>query len=432
MKVTLIQPRYFNIWESLAMGYLGSYAKAHFDGKLDINYFQAYFDEDKNILEEAVRSDIVAFSCTSPTFSHALKLARILKQENPRIHTVFGGWHVSAVPEDVLEHSEIDQIVVGEGEAAFLDILNGNRERIVRGRIVHTLDELPFPDREMIRNQREIDLCQKMVGERITSFQSCRGCPFNCIFCAEKTITGKFHRRNNPLRNRSPDNLLDEIISVNEKYKLDRFKFADATWNTSPHKVISFCHAKISLKFDLPFECNIHASLATHEMFEWMAKANCKQINVGVESGSPAIMLKNKKGITRDKVEKVFQWASEVGIERRAYFQIGMIDENEKDIKMTEEFIEKIQPDIVGITITCPYPGTDLYSRSKYKSINWAETDEYSNDFWHTKYLTNQDLKDWQRYLSNKFYGKLAWHNKLLLNKKKNLDPIFSIVMTED
>lgn len=420
MKVTLIQPRYFNIWESLAMAYLGSYAKAHFEGNLDINYFQAYFDEDKIILEEAVRSDIVAFSCTSPTFSHALKLAHILKQENPKIRTVFGGWHVSAVPEDVLEYPEIDQIVVGEGEAAFLDILNGNSERIVRGRIVSSLDELPFPDRDMILNHREIDLCQRMVGERITSFQSCRVCPFSCIFCAEKIITGRFHRKNNPLRSRSPDSLLDEIISVSEKYKLDRFKFVDATWNTSPQKVIAFCHTKIFQKFNLPFECNIHAGLANPEIFEWMAKANCKQINVGVESGSPAIMLKNKKGITRDNVKKVFKWAREAGIERRAYFQIGMIDENEEDIKMTEEFIEEIQPDIVGITITCPYPGTELYLHNKYKNINWASTDEYSNDFWHTKYLSNLDLKKWQKYLCNKFYGKLVWHNKLLLKEDNN------------
>ena len=421
MRVTLIQPRYFNIWESIALGYIGSYVKAHYKKRLDINYFQAFFDDDKVILEEAVKSDIVAFSCTTPTFSHALSLTRILKKENPRIRTVFGGWHVSAVPEEVLEYPEIDQIVAGEGEGAFFDILNGNRNKVVKGEIISNLDDLPFPDRELICNHRTIDLCQQMVGERITSFQSCRVCPFNCIFCAEKAITGKFHRSNNPLRNRSPEKLLDEIISVSKKYKLDKFKFVDATWNTSPEKVIAFCQVKITRNFNLPFECNIHAAITNREMFDWMARANCKQINVGVESGSPAIMRKIGKGVTRKRVEDVFKWAREVGIERRAYFQIGMPDESEEDIKMTEEFVEKIQPDIFGVTITCPYPGTNLYLK-KYKDVDWSKTDEYINNFWHTKYLTNLELKNWQRHFCERFKGKLSWHNKLLIDEAKNLE----------
>ena len=419
MKVTLIQPKYFNIWESIAFGYLGSYAKAFYKEKLELNYFQAYFDDDSVILETAVRSDIVAFSCTSPTFHHALELARLLKKENPGIHIVFGGWHVSSVPDEVFSHSEMDQIVVGEGEDAFLDILNGNRNQIIRGNVSRDFDSYPFPDRDLIRNHREIDLCQEMIGERITSFQSGRVCPFNCVFCAERAVTGKYNRSQNPIRSRDPGKLLDEIMLVSLKYKLDKFKFVDATWNTSPQKVIAFCKEKISREFDLPFECNIHAALINQEMFDWMARAQCKQINVGVESGSPSIMSANRKGVTRDRVEKVFKWARDVGIERRAYFQIGMINETNNDIKMTEEFVERIQPDIFGVTITCPYPGTDLYSPEKYSKVDWATTDEYSNDFWSTKYLSNQELKEWQAYLCNKFKGNLSWHNKLLMNKEE-------------
>ena len=122
-----------------------------------------------------------------------------------------------------------------------------------------------------------------------------------------------------------------------------------------------------------------------------------------------------------ERVEDVFKWAREVGIERRAYFQIGMPDESEEDIKMTEEFVEKIQPDIFGVTITCPYPGTNLYLK-KYKDVDWSKTDEYINNFWHTKYLTNLELKNWQRHFCERFKGKLSWHNKLLIDEAKNLE----------
>ena len=44
MKITLVQPKYFNIWESLGLAYIGSYLKNNFPGKLEINFFQGYFD----------------------------------------------------------------------------------------------------------------------------------------------------------------------------------------------------------------------------------------------------------------------------------------------------------------------------------------------------------------------------------------------------
>jgi|TARA_B100000315_G_C14125268_1_gene384424 hypothetical protein len=40
MKITLVQPKYFNIWESLGLAYIGSYLKNNFSGKLEINYFK--------------------------------------------------------------------------------------------------------------------------------------------------------------------------------------------------------------------------------------------------------------------------------------------------------------------------------------------------------------------------------------------------------
>jgi anaerobic magnesium-protoporphyrin IX monomethyl ester cyclase len=416
MKVTLVQPRYFNIWEALGSAYIAAYAKQKYQGDLKIAAYQGYFDSDEDIVADAISSDIVGFSCTSPVFSHAVALAREIKRLNPLVRIVFGGFHPTALPQDCLEESSIDQVVVGEGEEAFLRIIEGCTDRIVLGEQFRSFSEI-FPDRELVKNNRTIDLCEKQCGMRITSFMSNRVCPFRCTFCAERAVTGIYNRATNPVREREAGHLLDEIEMVHGRYRLDRFKFADATWNTSPAKVISFCEEKIRRGFKVPFEANVHCSFVTKEMLAIMKAAGCIQINAGCESGSDRILRDMKKGLTVERIIKTFDWAREIGIERRAYFLIGMPDETVEDIRLTEKLVERIAPEVFGITILCPYPGTDYYRPETMKHYDWSKTDEYSNDYWSTAHLTNPDLKRWQRYFMDKFSHNLAWHNKLLLGE---------------
>jgi radical SAM superfamily enzyme YgiQ (UPF0313 family) len=416
MKVTLIQPRYFNIWEALGLGYIGAYLKAHYRGPLEVNFFQAFFDTDEAIVRGAADSDVVGFSCNSPTFAHGAALARAIKAVNPRAWTVFGGFHPSAVPEDCLATPGVDAVIRGEGERAFLSVVEGNRTRDIKGDSVDDINTLPFPDRTLIRNERDIALAHQYTGRRMTSFQSCRVCPLQCTFCAERIVTGVFNRATNPVRAVHPARLLDEIQAVTARYALDHFKFVDATWNTTPEKVIAFCQEKIARGFTLPWEANVHAAFTTREMFRWMKEADCVQINVGCESGSPRILRAIKKGISVERMIQVFDWAREFGIERRGYFIMGLPGESTDDVKLTEALVERLDPEVFGVTIVCPYPGTDLYDPAHHGAIDWSKTDEYSNDFWSTADLSNADLKRWQKHLTEKFRDRLAWHHKVLEN----------------
>jgi len=400
MKATLIQPYYHNIWESIGLGYIGAYAKQHTDVELD--FYQAYFDSDATILENAKNSQIVAFSCTSPTFKHAVNLSKRLKELNPKVHILFGGTHVSSIGEEILvENTSIDQIVIGEGEKAFCKIINGERSPIVQG-FKPSFDQLVWPDRDLIKNHRTIDFCEKLVDKRIASFQANRGCPFRCKFCSERAITGIFNRKTNPIRTRPIHDLLNEITAVNEKYKLDYFKFVDATFDISPEFVISFCKEKISKGINLEWECMLHATFVNEEMFYWLKESNCNQVNIGCESGSSKILKQTNKGVTVEKIRKAFAWGKKHGVKRRAFLILGTPEETEEDHQLTEDLLDEIKPDVIGFTILCPYPGSDFYS-SKFKDIDWSKTDEYSNTFWCTKNFTNQELKEKQEYFIKKY-----------------------------
>lgn len=409
MKISFIEPKFFSTWECLGIAYIASYLKKHYKGDLDLKFFQAFFDDDKKIVEGSSDSDIVAFSCTSPTFQHGVALATKIKEVNPKAWIVFGGWHVTAIQLEALKHKCINQIVVGEGEKSFLKVVRGSRAYVVYTAPFANLDELPFPDRELIRNERLIALTEKNDGKRITSVLSSRGCPFRCICCAEYSMTG------GNVRVRSPRNVLDEINQIVERYNIDFLKFRDPTFNSSIGKVENFCRAKIKEKTiaDLPWGCNIHASIASPDMFKLMKRAGCREIWVGVESGSPRILKEIRKGITVQQIKKVFKWSKETGLLRRAYAMLGAPSENFIDVMMTKDLLEEIQPDSVGFTIMAPYPGTVFYDKYRELVIDWEHVDEYQNPYTKTAYLSNEDLQYLQKRLVNFFKDKLVWRHRV-------------------
>lgn len=412
MKITMIQGRYENVWEALGLGYIIAYVKKHYKSELEINFFQGKFDSDDDIILGSKDSDIVAFSCTSPAYAHGLSMAGLIKHLNPKVHTVFGGWHPTALPREVIKEDCVDQVIVGEGEYAMRLILSGYRGMpVVFGEKLPP-EELPWPDREAIKNERTIDLCESMNGKRTASFQMNRGCKVHCKFCAEQGMTGKYNKVTNPIRSRTNDDVLDEINHVHANYNIDYFKFVDATFDINPEQVIDFCAAKIERENEIEWEANIHPRfIQKEEVFAWLKESNCNQINIGVESGSPGILKDIGKGTRIEHIKNVFKWARKYGIKRRGFFLLGMPNEQYEDMKLTEELIDEIEPDVVGFTILCPYPGSDFYDPEKHKDVDWSATDEYSNDFWRTEYYSNSEIKGEQKIL-------MAMHNDKLCERQ--------------
>lgn len=414
MKIVFIHGKYFNSWEAQGVGFIASYIKKN-TTNIEISFYQGSFDSDDEIILGCREADIIGFSCTSPAYKYAVEMSKKIKQINPDVHIVMGGYHASALPVESLLEGIIDQVVVGEGEAAFLDIINGNREKIIYGRRM-TFDELPWPDRKLIKNERNIGIAKSETNKSITSFQSHRGCIFRCKYCSDGHNKIMYSQKCNGkyIVSRPVKDVMDEIEYVSKEYSLDLIKFCDATWNIEKEYVKEFCAEKVSRNNAIPFYPNIHANIVDDEMFEMMKRANCYEIGLGVESGSPKILKQIGKGTTLDTIRKAISLAKKYDIKVRGYFILGMPDESEEDIIMTEKFADEIDIEEYGFTILCPYPGSLMYNENidYLKNIDWSKTDEYRNSFWRTKYLSNDDLKKWQKYFVDKFSNKITWHNK--------------------
>jgi radical SAM superfamily enzyme YgiQ (UPF0313 family) len=163
----------------------------------------------------------------------------------------------------------------------------------------------------------------------------------------------------------------------------------------------------VDKKLNTPWGCNIRVDKVDEEICQWAVKARCDEFWMGVESGEPEILKHINKGITIEMIKKSFKLCHKYGIVTRAYSFIGTPLETFETIKKTEELLEEIDPDVYGVCVLCPYPGTTYY-RPEFDDIDWSQVDEYSNRIWCTENMSNEDLRNEQYRLINKYSHKLA------------------------
>lgn len=398
-------------WEATGIGYLISYLRKHFKGTLDIEFYSGFYDSDEQIIDACKDADVIGFSCTSPQYKHGLELS---KQVNTKVNwIVFGGIHPSALPHLLLKEDCIDAVVVGEGERAMLQLISDVdkgidiSKRIYRSDYVKNLDDIPFPDRKTIKNERNIQQAYQDEGIRITSVLSSRGCPFSCSFCCSNVLWGR------RLRFRSPSNILDEIEQLIREWDIGFLKFSDDTFTVNKHRVTDFCKLKIERGIKIPYGANAHVNTLDEELLKHLAESGCQELWYGVESGSPRILEDMRKNTDIGRIKTVFKLTKEYGIKTRAYFLLGIPSETVEDIAMTENLCDELQPDIVGFTLLSPFPINDYFDYESMAVWDWSTFDEYGNDWVHTKTLTNKKLKDIQGRLVDKYQGIAVFRQRL-------------------
>jgi radical SAM superfamily enzyme YgiQ (UPF0313 family) len=93
-----------------------------------------------------------------------------------------------------------------------------------------------------------------------------------------------------------------------------------------------------------------------------MAKAHCRTIMFGVESGSQRVLDRLKKEQTLAEVERAVTNAKDAGIEIvHGFFVVGNPDETAEDVRATFDFAARLRLDTFAFNRLCVYRGTPLW-----------------------------------------------------------------------
>jgi len=391
MKILLINPPGKTSFVSPPLGlmYLAASLKKAGHQPLILDFLLEKFDQNSlfKIISQGI--GIIGILSVTPLINNAIFLANLIKKKFPEKIIVFGGPHSSLLPKETLENCQsIDFIVKGEGEERLnflIDYLEGKRKadeldgitfrkggKIIDlpvKKYIENLDDLSFPARDLVlikKYSKFLTSREKPATTLITS----RGCPFHCIYCS-KPIFG------NIIRTRSPENILNEIEHLKEKYKIKEIIFYDDSFTLNRERIIKLCQLIIEKKLNIKWKCETRVNLVDEELLQLMKRAGCYLIGYGIESGNQKNLNVLKKGITLEGVKRAINMTKKTGIETLGYFMIGIPGESEKEIKETINFAKDLNLDFAQFSIATAYPGTELYQIAKTigrVSENWENS----------------------------------------------------------
>ncbi|MEM5781613.1 MAG: radical SAM protein, partial [Candidatus Aenigmatarchaeota archaeon] len=189
-----------------------------------------------------------------------------------------------------------------------------------------------------------------------------RGCMFNCYFCNKRTFGYGF-------RALTPENVIKEIETLIEKYKVKEIDFYDDSWNQDLKRAERILDMIIERGWDVHLRCSngIRVDKITKKFIQKFKKAGGDWISLGIESGNQKILNTIPKMITLNQVRKSVKIIKESGIIVSGFFMLGLLGDTEKTMQDTINFAKELNLDIAQFTIATPYPGTRMYDMVKEK-----------------------------------------------------------------
>ncbi len=364
---------------------------------LEIPWLNKYFDD----TDETIRMireqepEVLVCSVLTATYQWMCHIARETKRMFPDCKIIFGGVHVSAVPERVLKRDEVDYVVVGEGEEAFPRILDAIESGDVRSPIYNT--RYLSPEGEEIRGEqrgfyqsldklppftKEIYEDVIFIADHYITMAS-RGCPYRCTFCFnnfyaelpdERATRGKY------VRHRSVDHMIDELKWAKQRYKKIKWiDFEDDVFTTNKKWLKEFL-TRYKEEIDIPFQCLTHPRYMDDEIAQMLVDAGCGWVQMGIQTMDDDL----KNGLRRNEKSKHIKTSlvamQKAGMKVKVDHMFGLPGERVEAQEIARQLYAEYCPARIQTFWTCFLPGTELLDQGLEAGLVTEEEAERLNE----------------------------------------------------
>jgi radical SAM superfamily enzyme YgiQ (UPF0313 family) len=246
-------------------------------------------------------------------------------------------------------------------------IHNVNREPI------EDLDALPFPARHLLE-ERDVYYNPKLGKRPFTAVCTSRGCSYRCIYCVPSSLSFsreleyKHHSgKKPPVRKRSAENIIEEFkLLKSQGYKAVNIQDDQFVWGED--RTVKICEGIKDL--GIVWGCSARSDHLNEPIVKAMADANCKFIDLGVESFNQEILDYVKKDIDVRKNEEAIRLVRKYGIHAKINIMFGASPLETMDtIKKNMEEVKRLKVDQVMYNIANPFPGTEFYKIAKENKL---------------------------------------------------------------
>jgi radical SAM superfamily enzyme YgiQ (UPF0313 family) len=390
LKHDFIEKRVMKPYPPLGILYLSAYLKR---AGFSVEVFDATFRDPKDF-EEAlrrVRPRIVGIYANIITRDNVFRMAAMAKAAGVEF-VVCGG---PDAPEwsDLYFRNSIDVVGTNEGERTLEALIPWLNERGMQGleefpgiiisrngrsfrtpprAVITDLDALPWPDRDVLMMEDYFKAWKSKHGETSVSLITARGCPFHCAWCSSE-VFGHSHRQ------RSPANVVDEMLMLKQKYSPDIMWISDDVLTINRRWSMQFFDEIKRRAAAHPYECLSRVDLVDREILRGMKESGCFRIWYGAESGSQKVLDGMTKGTTVEQVRTAARMTQEAGMQAGFFILLGYPDESTADLRKTIDLLKETKPDVFGTSVAFPMKGTEFYRRVEDRIIpneNWSSRNQ--------------------------------------------------------
>jgi len=363
---------------------------------LDIN-IEAYSEPDvpidvslyPQIVTDCIRDNTYDVLAISAMFIYNARwvdmVVKLSRQYHPDAKIILGGGYPTIFPERTLEDHEIDDAVIGEGEATFLHILNkynnykdqvfeemfpfegyatrnenGAIEVVARSpKTFLTGDQLPAANWDYFDVKKYL----KNSGINYLPCEGSRGCPYVCTYCSTFITWGR------KMRLKPPGRLVEEMKEIGRKYGAG-VSFVDDNMSVikSWFKEFLTTVIKENLTQNL-YADNFSVKDLDEARLDLMKEAGFKGFGIAVETGSKDMQKLIKKRLKFDQIQEVMDMSKARGFDVHVCWMVGFPTETLDQIKETFAFAKKLGGGSNQFMTTLPYPGTELFGLAKAEDV---------------------------------------------------------------
>ena len=404
-----------------------------------IKDYQAEKKKLKDLLDDvsSLSPDVLFISTTNGSIYQDLDVISKIKKIKNDITIVLKGAIFFNIDNNLFENvdfSDVDYLIGGEVEFIIADLLNyhfkdktklstieGISYKEANKWIINPvinfkedLNSLPFPDRSAINNALYKN---PETNKPMALITTAKGCCFSCTYCLSPIISGK------KIRERSVQNIFNEIEECITKYNITNFFFKSDTFTANKKLVIELCNQLIASGYNkkINWVATSRVDTIDEELIEIMQKAGCSLLAIGFESGSNESLQKMRKNTTVEQNIEAIKMCKKHNLKVLGYFLIGFEWENKQHLAAIEKHIFEIDPDYIEISIVVPFAKTPLYEEyiANNKQIDSIlGKDSYNKIMENYSQFTSTELKNFRKRILLKFYFRPKYIFKKLLQIK--------------
>lgn len=333
---------------------------------------------------------------TGPQISGGIEAAGIIRKMKPEIPIIWGGVHPSLLPEQTMENSLVDIVVIGDGEETFRELVTTLESKgdlsTVKGVFYKQKDKV-------VKNPRRLQFAIDTLGDlaydlidvelykstplwtsrKSLPFISSRGCPHRCGYCYNTRFSMK------SWRTLSAEQTVESMTKLFTEQRVNGIFLLDDNFFVNLKRVRRICELLKEKQLDIHiYNGNCRADTVVKmddDLLKLLKEVGFKQLFVGVESGSDEILRKVKKDITTDQVLETNRKLKKAGITAFYSFMAGFPEESMDDVKKTLKLMQRLQREnndafIYRLQLFTPFPGTDLYEYAQQLGMHFPDSFE--------------------------------------------------------